>query len=121
MTITIKLGLTSHLRTRWASELAANEHKDHVIVGAEPTGHYWFTLAVYLRNKCRKVAEKKCRYMAMLLAKIDKFKSEITKLDSSISTLKDSEKQKELENLLETIKKSGKSPEEVIAALKNNA
>ena len=36
--------------TRWASELAANEHKDSVIVGAEPTGHYWFTLAVYLRN-----------------------------------------------------------------------
>lgn len=56
----------------------------------------------------------------LLLAKIDKFKGEIAKLDSSISALQDSEKQKELENLLETIKKSGKSPEEVLAALKNN-
>jgi transposase len=36
--------------TRWASELAARGCKDRVIVGAEPTGHYWFTLAVYLKN-----------------------------------------------------------------------
>lgn len=34
----------------WASELAAKEKKDRVIISAEPTGHYWFTLAVYLRN-----------------------------------------------------------------------
>ena len=68
----------------------------------------------------QKLAELEAK-KTLLLAKIDKFKSEIAKLDSSISTLKDSEKQKELENLLETIKKSGKSPEEVIAALKNNA
>ena len=36
--------------TRWASELDANERKNCVIVGAEPTRHYWFTLAVYLKN-----------------------------------------------------------------------
>lgn len=36
--------------TCWVSELAAKERKSRVIVGAEPTGHYWFTLAVYLRN-----------------------------------------------------------------------
>ena len=68
----------------------------------------------------QKLAELEAK-KTLLLAKIDKFKAEIAKLDSSISTLRDSEKQKELENLLETIKKSGKSPEEVIAALKNNA
>jgi transposase len=34
----------------WASELAVKEKKDCVIISAEPTGHYWFTLAVYLRN-----------------------------------------------------------------------
>lgn len=68
----------------------------------------------------QKLAELEAK-KTLLLAKIDKFKAEIAKLDSSISTLRDSEKQKELENLLETIKKSGKSPEEVIAALKNIA
>lgn len=41
--------------TRWASELAMNEQKDHVVVGAEPTGHYWFTLAAYLQNSGAKL------------------------------------------------------------------
>jgi hypothetical protein len=41
--------------TRWASELAMNEQKDYVVVGAEPTGHYWFTLAVYLQNNGAKL------------------------------------------------------------------
>lgn len=34
----------------WASELAAEQKKDSVMVGLEPTGHYWFTLAAYLQG-----------------------------------------------------------------------
>jgi len=36
--------------SRWISELAATAKKDHVLIGAEPTGHYWFALAAYLRD-----------------------------------------------------------------------
>ena len=36
--------------TRWASDLAKREKKEGVVVGAEPTGHYWFTLAAYLKD-----------------------------------------------------------------------
>ena len=41
--------------TSWASELAARENKDRLVIGAEPTGHYWFTLAVYLKNSGAKL------------------------------------------------------------------
>jgi transposase len=34
----------------WVSELAAKANKKHVLIGAEPTGHYWFSLGVYLRD-----------------------------------------------------------------------
>lgn len=39
----------AHL-TRWVSEIADKERKDRVVIGAEPTGHYWFTLAAYLKD-----------------------------------------------------------------------
>ena len=35
---------------RWASELAAKQKKGSVMVGLEPTGHYWLTLAAYLQG-----------------------------------------------------------------------
>ena len=34
----------------WVEEEAAKAEKSHVMVGAEPTGHYWFTLAAYLKD-----------------------------------------------------------------------
>ena len=51
-------------------------------------------------------------------SKIDTYKAKIADLDSKILELKETQKQKELENLLDVIKASGKTPEEVIAALK---
>lgn len=39
-----------HLFLRWASELAVGQKKDSIMVGLEPTGHYWFTLAAYLQG-----------------------------------------------------------------------
>jgi len=36
--------------TSWMSELARKANKDHTIIGAEPTGHYWFSLGMYLRD-----------------------------------------------------------------------
>lgn len=36
--------------TRWMEELCSKEQKTSVIIGAEPTGHYWFGLGVYLRD-----------------------------------------------------------------------
>jgi len=34
----------------WIAAISARERKEHTIIGAEPTGHYWFTLAEHLRN-----------------------------------------------------------------------
>lgn len=34
----------------WVGKVCAEAEKTHVIIGAEPTGHYWFTLAAYLKN-----------------------------------------------------------------------
>lgn len=56
----------------------------------------------------------------LLLTKIDGVKEKISELDDQIKELNDSQKQKDLENLLKVIKDSGKTPEEVIAALKAN-
>ena len=54
---------------------------------------------------------------AQLQTRIDSYKAKIAELDRDIKELQDSKKKKELENLLEAIKASGKSPEEVLAAL----
>lgn len=35
---------------RWVSELMVEQKKDSVMVGLEPTGHYWFTLAAHLQG-----------------------------------------------------------------------
>lgn len=34
----------------WLDETCKSNEKDSIIVGAEPTGHYWFTLAEYLKE-----------------------------------------------------------------------
>ena len=34
----------------WLKELSARHEKKHVMVGMEPTGHYWFNFAQYLKN-----------------------------------------------------------------------
>lgn len=34
----------------WIRDAAVRKNKDHVVIGAEPTGHYWFTLAEYLKK-----------------------------------------------------------------------
>lgn len=53
-------------------------------------------------------------------AKIDGYKTKISDLDTKIQALKESQKQKELESLLDVIKKSGKTPEEVMKVLNTN-
>lgn len=37
--------------SHWISELSVKGKKDCVIIGAEPTGHYWFGLAAWLKGK----------------------------------------------------------------------
>ncbi|MBR0514415.1 MAG: IS110 family transposase [Clostridia bacterium] len=37
--------------SRWMENIQALRHKEKVIVGIEPTGHYWFTLGQYLQGK----------------------------------------------------------------------
>jgi septal ring factor EnvC (AmiA/AmiB activator) len=49
--------------------------------------------------------------------KIDTYKAKVAELDAQIKDLQESQKQKELENLLQVIKASGKTPDEVMAAL----
>lgn len=33
---------------KWAIELAAANHKNQIVMGLEPTGHYWFCLATWM-------------------------------------------------------------------------
>lgn len=35
---------------RWISDTAAKTGKDNAVIGMEPTGHYWFTLAAHLNG-----------------------------------------------------------------------
>lgn len=34
----------------WIGKLRAEQHKEQVMVGMEPTGHYWFTIAQHLKD-----------------------------------------------------------------------
>lgn len=72
--------------------------------------------------RTRKTSEQKLSELeakkAKIQARVESVKSQISKLDASIRDLKDSQTQKELGALLDAIKASGKAPEEVIAALK---
>lgn len=34
----------------WAKSVATEHRKDNIIVGLEPTGHYWFNLGEFIRN-----------------------------------------------------------------------
>ena len=34
----------------WLEETCKSNNKTKIIIGAEPTGHYWFTLAEYLKE-----------------------------------------------------------------------
>lgn len=40
----------------WFTKLCAEHAKDNIVVGMEPTGHYWFCLAKFLRQKGIKIA-----------------------------------------------------------------
>lgn len=40
---------------RWINELKAKHGKTAVLTGAEPTGHYWFSLAAYLKKRGMKI------------------------------------------------------------------
>lgn len=40
----------------WFTKLCAEHTKDNIIVGMEPTGHYWFCLAKFLRQNGIKIA-----------------------------------------------------------------
>ena len=39
----------------WMDSLAEKHHMDKIMPGMEPTGHYWFNLAVFLQNNGMKV------------------------------------------------------------------
>lgn len=39
----------------WATDLMDKNDKDHLMVGMEPTGHYWFCFAQFLRDEGHKV------------------------------------------------------------------
>ncbi|GAW32618.1 IS110 family transposase [Carboxydocella sp. JDF658] len=41
---------------QWLDDLQKKHGKTEVIVGMEPTGHYWFTFGFYLKNKQIKIA-----------------------------------------------------------------
>lgn len=73
--------------------------------------------------RTRKTAEQKIGDLeaakSLLVAKIEKLKDQVAKIDASIQSIENGQKEKELAKLLEAIKASGRSPEEVLAALKS--
>ena len=38
----------------WAKTIKSENNKSNVLVGCEPTGHYWFALAKFLKNHQKK-------------------------------------------------------------------
>ncbi len=53
LTKTFKFESTSYgfkQMMEWLEETCKSNNKTKVIIGAEPTGHYWFTLAEYLKE-----------------------------------------------------------------------
>lgn len=37
--------------SKWAIDLSAKHNENQVIVGMEPTGHYWFNIGHFLKEK----------------------------------------------------------------------
>ncbi len=66
-----------------------------------------------IASRISEIEAKKMQFQA----RIDNYKAKISDLDSKIQELQETQKQKDLENLLEIIKASGKTTEEVISAL----
>lgn len=69
-----------------------------------------------IETRITELEAKKAQYQA----KIDNYKKKISALEVKVQELSDSRKQKDIENLLKVIKASGKTPEQVIAALKTD-
>lgn len=73
--------------------------------------------------RTRKTAEQKVSELeaakSQLIAKIEKLKAQVAKIDSSIQSIENGQKEKELAKLLEAIKATGRSPEEILASLKS--
>lgn len=40
---------------RWAESLSNELNRTHIIIGMEPTGHYWLNLAYFLKDRGLKV------------------------------------------------------------------
>lgn len=66
-----------------------------------------------ISTQISELEEKKAGYQA----RIENYKSKINNLDKDIKNLIEKQKQKELEHLMDMIKASGKTPEEVLASL----
>lgn len=67
-------------------------------------------------SRLAEISAKKAQYQA----KIENLKIKISELDTQVKDMTEAKKQKEIENLLQVIKASGKTPEEVISALKTD-
>lgn len=52
-----------------------------------------------------------------LSSKIESWKEKISEIDTQIQDLKDEQERKEVSKLLEAIKASGKTPEEILASM----
>lgn len=72
--------------------------------------------------RVRKTAEESIMVLeaekAKIQVKIENLKLKMAEFNASIKDLQDGQKQRELEDLLEAIKATGKSPEEILTALK---
>ena len=40
---------------KWAADIMNKSNKEHLMVGMEPTGHYWLCFAQFLKDKNHKV------------------------------------------------------------------
>lgn len=67
-------------------------------------------------TRIKEIEAQRAKYQA----KIEGYKAKISDLDGKIQSLKKNQQKKELENLLDVIKASGKTPEEVMASFQQS-
>lgn len=53
----------------WAVKIAAEHNKNQIVLGLEPTGHYWFCLATLVL--CQEKVQTKCNQFYLFLAKFN--------------------------------------------------
>ena len=68
----------------WINEIKVAEHKNQVIIGMEPTGHYWLNIARYLKAKGYRVVTVNPMHVKKIKELDDNLQTKTDKKDAKI-------------------------------------